>query len=227
MDYDFSGWATKNNIKCSDGRTIMKDAFIDNDGAIVPLVWNHQHNDPSEVLGHALLENREEGVYTYCKFNDTESGKTAKALVANGDVNQLSIYANRLKSQMNNVIHGCIREVSLVLAGANPGAYIDSVVMHGEDADGEEEGMIYTDEPISVVMQHSDEKSEEKTVEEIFNTLTEEQKKVVYLLLGEALNSAEKDSTNNKNEGDDTVRHSDEENEMTVEEVFDTLTDEQ
>ena len=227
MDYDFSGWATKNNIKCSDGRTIMKDAFIDNDGAIVPLVWNHQHNDPSEVLGHALLENREEGVYTYCKFNDTESGKTAKALVANGDVNQLSIYANRLKSQMNNVIHGCIREVSLVLAGANPGAYIDSVVMHGEDADGEEEGMIYTDEPISVVMQHSDEKSEEKTVEEIFNTLTEEQKQVVYLLIGEALNSAEKDSTNNKNKGDDTVRHSDEENEMTVEEVFDTLTDEQ
>ena len=140
MEYDFSGWATKNNIKCSDGRTIMKNAFIDNDGDTVPLVWNHQHNDPNEVLGHALLENRDEGVYAYCTFNNTENGKTAKELVRNGDVNSLSIYANKLKSQMSNVIHGCIREVSLVLAGANPEAYIDSVVMHGEGAEAEEEG---------------------------------------------------------------------------------------
>ena len=115
-DYDFGGWATKNNIKCSDGRTILKDAFKQNDGQKVPLVWNHQHNDPSEVLGHALLENREEGVYAYCKFNNTESGQTAKSLVTNGDVDKLSIYANRLKTHMNNVMHGCLRDVSLVLA---------------------------------------------------------------------------------------------------------------
>jgi len=149
-NYDFSGWATRNNILCSDGRTIMKDAFKENDGQKVPLVWNHQHDDPSEVLGHALLENRDEGVYAYCKFNDTESGKTAKALVANGDVDKLSIYANKLKSEMNNVVHGCIREVSLVLAGANPGAFIDSVITHSEDGDDEEEGVIYTDEQIEI-----------------------------------------------------------------------------
>ena len=140
-DYDFGGWATKNNIKCSDGRTILKDAFKQNDGQKVPLVWNHQHNDPSEVLGHALLENREEGVYAYCKFNNTESGQTAKSLVTNGDVDKLSIYANRLKTHMNNVMHGCIREVSLVLAGANPGAFIDTVISHGEDAEAEEEAV--------------------------------------------------------------------------------------
>ena len=145
-DYDFSGWATKSNIKCSDGRTIMNNAFKDNDGQKVPLVWNHQHDDPNEVLGHALLENRADGVYAYCKFNDTESGRTAKELVRNGDVDKLSIFANKLKTVANNVIHGCIREVSLVLAGANPGAYIDSVVMHGEGSEMEEEGVIYTDE---------------------------------------------------------------------------------
>lgn len=161
MDYDFSGWATRNNIKCSDGRTIMKDAFKQNDGQKVPLVWNHQHDDPNEVLGHAVLENREDGVYAYCKFNDTESGQQAKALVKNGDVDKLSIYANKLKSQMNNVIHGCIREVSLVLAGANPGAYIDSVVIHGEDADAEEEAIIYTDEDISLFIEHSDDNNDE------------------------------------------------------------------
>lgn len=149
-DYDFGGWATRNNIKCSDGRIILKDAFKENDGQKVPLVWNHQHNDVNEVLGHALLENREDGVYAYCKFNNTESGQTAKALVANGDVDKLSIYANKLKTHMNNVMHGCIREVSLVLAGANPGAYIDSVVVHGDGADVEEEGVIYTDEALEL-----------------------------------------------------------------------------
>ena len=121
----------------------MKDAFKDNDGQKVPLVWNHQHDDPNEVLGHALLENRDEGVYAYCKFNDTESGQTAKSLVLNGDVDKLSIYANKLKSNMKQVVHGCIREVSLVLAGANPGAYIDSVVVHSDGAEDEEEGTIY------------------------------------------------------------------------------------
>ena len=133
--FDFSGWATKANLKCSDGRIIAKDAFKGSDGQKVPLVWNHQHNDPNEVLGHALLENRDEGVYAYCTFNDTETGKTAKLLVQHGDVNALSIYANKLKQQGPHVIHGAIREVSLVLAGANPGAFIDSVIVHGEESD--------------------------------------------------------------------------------------------
>ena len=178
-DYDFGGWATRNNIKCSDGRTILKDAFKQNDGQKVPLVWNHQHDDVNEVLGHALLENRAEGVYAYCKFNNTESGQTAKALVMNGDVDKLSIYANKLKTQMNNVMHGCIREVSLVLAGANPGAYIDSVVVHGEGADVEEEGVIYTDEALE--LSHSEgedtgtENSEVNDSEENQNGNSEEQ----------------------------------------------------
>jgi HK97 family phage prohead protease len=219
MDYDFSGWATRNNIQCSDGRTIMKDAFKQNDGQKVPLVWNHQHDDPAEVLGHAVLENREDGVYAYCKFNDTESGQTAKSLVKNGDVDKLSIYANKLKSKMNNVVHGCIREVSLVLAGANPGAYIDSVVIHGEDADAEEEAIIYTEENISLFnedetsIEHSDDNdgSEEKlnkedekkvdqeekktenneeTVADVFETLSDKQKDAVYAMIGQALEDA-------------------------------------
>ena len=152
MEYDFSGWATKANLKCSDGRTIMKDAFKENDGKQVPLVWNHQHDDPDNVLGHALLENRDEGVYAYCKFNESESGKTAKLLVQHGDVNALSIYANQLKQNMNNVLHGNIREVSLVLAGANPGASIDSIIMHGEESD--EEAIIYTGEELA--LSHTD-----------------------------------------------------------------------
>ena len=150
--YDFSGWATRVDLQCSDGRIIRKDAFKHNDGAQVPLVWNHQHNRADEVLGHAMLENRDEGVYAYCKFNETESGKTAKLLVQHGDVNALSIYANQLKQQGPNVVHGSIREVSLVLAGANPGAYIDSVIMHGEES--EEEAIIYTGENIHLY--HSD-----------------------------------------------------------------------
>ena len=145
-EYDFSGWATKNGLKCSDGRTILKDAFKHNDGQTVPLVWNHQHNDPLNILGHARLENRESGVYAYCKFNDTPAGQNAKELVKHGDVSALSIYANQLKQQGDNVLHGCIREVSLVLAGANPGAFIDSVLAHG--AESEDEAVIYTGENI-------------------------------------------------------------------------------
>lgn len=239
MDYDFSGWATRNNIQCSDGRTIMRDAFKENDGQKVPLVWNHQHDDPNEVLGHALLENREEGVYAYCKFNDTESGRTAKALVVNGDVDKLSIYANKLKSEMNNVIHGCIREVSLVLAGANPGAFIDSVITHSADGEDEEEGVIYTDEVIDIASEEVEEPedssvnktdeadgevsednnvenpsegesteepaaeesvegessdegsgeeinhSDDKTVEDVFNTLKEDEQKMVNNIVGQ------------------------------------------
>ena len=249
-DYDFSGWATRNNIRCSDGRTILKDAFKQNDGQKVPLVWNHQHNDPSEVLGHALLENRDDGVYAYCKFNDTESGQTAKSLVTNGDVDKLSIYANKLKTQMNNVMHGCIREVSLVLAGANPGAYIDSVIVHGDGAEEEEEGVIYTDEHIELPndskkdqnggnndstaesnksdesnkkdsnnkeeVSHSDmdekdvkNEKDEKTVQEVFDTLNEEQKTAVYAIIGQAVEDAqnEDDEENDYEEGEEDMKH--------------------
>ena len=134
-NYDFSGWATRNDLLCADGRTIRKNAFKECDGQTVPLVYNHKHDDPNAVLGHALLENREDGVYAYCTFNDTEQGKTAKELVQNGDVRSLSIYANKLKQFGNDVVHGVIRELSLVLAGANPGAYIDFVVAHGDDSE--------------------------------------------------------------------------------------------
>ena len=157
--YDFSGWATKSNIPCSDGRTILKDAFKNNDGQTVPLVWNHQHNEAYNVLGHALLENRDEGVYAYCSFNDSESGKNAKLLVEHGDISALSIYANQLKQEGNNVLHGAIREVSLVLAGANPGAFIDSVLSHGEES--EEEAIIYTGEDIQLFHSEDNYDSEE------------------------------------------------------------------
>lgn len=226
MEYDFSGWATRNNIRCSDGRTILKDAFKHNDGQTVPLVWNHDHNDPLNVLGHALLENRDEGVYAYCTFNDTDAGRNAKALVEHGDVTALSIYANQLKQQGPNVLHGAIREVSLVLAGANPGAFIDSIIRHGEESD--EEAIIYTGEEL--VLEHSqhaivndknldaikdnftppsgdkkDEKSE-KTVKDVFDTLNEEQKTVVYALIGQALDESNQNE-NNEKEGNDNMKH--------------------
>lgn len=226
MEYDFSGWATRNNIRCSDGRTILKDAFKHNDGQTVPLVWNHDHNDPLNVLGHALLENRDEGVYAYCTFNDTDAGRNAKALVEHGDVTALSIYANQLKQQGPNVLHGAIREVSLVLAGANPGAFIDSIIRHGEESD--EEAIIYTGE--NLVLEHSqhtivndknldaikdnftppsgdkkDEKSE-KTVQDVFDTLNEEQKTVVYALIGQALDESNQNE-NNEKEGNDNMKH--------------------
>ena len=205
--YDFSGWATRNDIKCSDGRTIRKNAFKDNDGQTVPLVWNHSHNDPANVLGHALLENRDQGVYAYCTFNNSELGQTAKELVEHGDVTSLSIYANKLKQNGGDVIHGAIREVSLVLAGANPGAYIDSVMTHGEESD--EEAVIFTGENISLSHAESEpqpeEKTEEektmakeKTVQDVFNELTEEQKQVVYALIGQAL----EDAQDEEDEGD-------------------------
>ena len=224
MEYDFSGWATRNDIKCSDGRTIRRDAFKDNDGKTVPLVWNHQHNDNFNVLGHAMLENRDDGVYAYCKFNDTESGRNAKLLVENGDITSLSIYANQLKQKGGNVLHGAIREVSLVLAGANPEAYIDTIVKHSDDDD--EEAIIYTglnDAELSLEhgscgtkstsesdtekkkkneLEHAKEGDDmaEKTVQEVFDTLTEEQKTVVYALIGQALEDK-------NNEGDGNMKH--------------------
>lgn len=227
--YDFSGWATRNDIECSDGRTIRKDAFKDNDGQKVPLVWNHNHDSIEEVLGHALLENRDEGVYAYGKFNDTEAGQNAKKLVINGDIDKLSIYANRLKSQAKNVVHGCIREVSLVLAGANPGAYIDSVICHN-DASGEdeEEGTIYTDATINIMEDHEEESdnaseeiehaddqekgednmNEEETIEDVFNTLSDKQKQAVYAIVGEALEHSDEDDEEESEEGEgESMKH--------------------
>lgn len=215
--YDFSGWATKNDLQCSDGRTIRRDAFKDNDGQTVPLVWNHQHNDSQNVLGHALLENRPEGVYAYCKFNDTPAGKNAKMLVEHGDVSALSIYANRLKQNQGNVTHGVIREVSLVLAGANPGAFIDSIMRHGECSD--EEAVIYTGEDL--VLEHADKEDEmendnkkEKTVQDVVDSMSEEQRNVMYALIGQALedvkHSEDADENQNENNGegeDNEMKH--------------------
>ena len=212
-NYKYKGWCTRANIKCADGRTIMKDAFKHNDGEIVPLVWNHQHNDPLNVLGHALLENREEGVYSYLAFNDTESGRAAERLVQHGDVKALSIYANKLKQQQGNVTHGCIREVSLVLAGANPGAYIDSIISHGEDSD--EEGTIMFVEEDTTLF-HNDEVNEEESV-------TEEE---------DTLSHADKNNNNNEGEtksmAEETKKPAEQaEKEETVQDVWDTLSEKQ
>ena len=209
--YDFSGWATKNNLRCSDGRTILKDAFKHNDGQTVPLVWNHQHNDPLNVLGHALLENREEGVYAYCKFNDTPAGTNAKMLVQHGDVSALSIYANQLKQQQGNVLHGQIREVSLVLAGANPGAFIDSIIKHGDDS--EDEAVIYTGEELEHSDKEVDEvKEDQKTIKDVVDSMTEEQKNVMYALIGQAIDEAkhsdiEEENNNDNNGGEEDMKH--------------------
>lgn len=216
-NFDFCGWATRNDLTCSDGRVIRRDAFKDNDGQKVPLVWSHQHSDVTDVLGHALLENREEGVYAYCKFNDTESGRTAKLLVQHGDVNALSIYANQLQQQGPNVMHGNIRELSLVLAAANPGAFIESVIKHGDESD--EEGIIYTGE--NIVLAHSDEEketkteakqmntNERKTIGQVFETLNEEQKNVVYAMISKALEHSDDESKpeNNEDEEENTMKH--------------------
>lgn len=231
MKYDFSGWATRNNIKCSDGRTILKDAFKQHDGQTVPLVWNHQHNESANVLGHAVLENRDEGVYAYCTFNDTEAGKNAKLLVEHGDVTALSIYANQLKQKGSNVMHGTIREVSLVLAGANPGAFIDSVIRHGEFC--EDEAVIYTGEELT--LQHADDNASDKedkvdekdkkgddkvdnngkTIKDVVDSMSEEQKNVLYALVGQALEgkemaqSAIEENENNieENGGEQEMKH--------------------
>lgn len=233
MKYDFAGWATRNDLRCSDGRVIRKNAFKDQDGKTVPLVWMHQHNDPENVLGHALLENREDGVYAYCSFNDTERGKHAKLMVQHGDIEALSIHANRLQQKGSDVLHGAIREVSLVMHGANPGAYIESVMMHGDEM--EDEGIIYTGLPLELEHADTEEKPkkdekdpadekkpeekkpeektdekksdekepEEKTVQDVIDSMTEEQQNVVSYLVGRAL---EEDSDDND---DEEAKHSD------------------
>lgn len=269
--FDFSGWATRNNLKCSDGRTIMKDAFKDNDGQVVPLVWNHQHNDSLNVLGHALLENRKDGVYAYCTFNDTDAGRNAKLLVEHGDVSALSIYANQLKQMGANVLHGAIREVSLVLAGANPGAFIDAIMSHSDSSDEEiDSAIIYTGENISIYHSNISETSEEKepeveetkteepaepeeekiahastnqedstmandtttttgedkTIADVFNSMTKEQQDVVYFMIGQALEDA------GNGEGDENMKHNvfdqedmEENNVLSHSEMEDIITD--
>ena len=212
-NYKYKGWCTRANVKCADGRTIMKDAFKHNDGETVPLVWNHQHNDPLNVLGHALLENRDEGVYAYIAFNDTESGQAAEKLVQHGDVKALSIYANQLKQQQGNVIHGCIREVSLVLAGANPGAYIDSIISHGEDSD-EEGTIMFVDEDTTLV--HNDEVTEAEPVATEENALTHADENNEETD-GEVKHAAEEEKKpENKEEDDETLQ-----------DIFDTFNEKQ
>lgn len=213
--YDFGGWATKANLRCSDGRVIMPDAFKHHDGATVPLVWNHDHESPESILGNARLQHRAgEGMYAYCTFNETESAQTAKLLVQHGDVNSLSIYANQLRQQQSNVMHGNIREVSLVLAGANPGAFIDNVMIHGEES--EEEATIYNG--LSLELYHSDEKKEEdvtmnnealehaeqngETVQDVLNTLNEKQLTAVAYVIGKAI-EGNNDSDEDDDEGDE------------------------
>lgn len=218
-EYDFCGWASKNNLRCADGRIIRKDAFSVNDGQRVPLVWNHQHKSSSNVLGHAILENRAEGVYTYGKFNNSQAGQDAKEAVRHGDVTAMSIWANNLDQQGSEVFHGVIREVSLVLAGANPGAFIESVIVHGEPMeDGDEEGIFYTGDDLTVIHAIEDEKLEEKmpekeekkeggkTVKDVFDTLNEEQKKAVAIIVGQAISDgkAVKDDEEEEEEG---VKH--------------------
>lgn len=224
-NYDFSGWATRNDLLCGDGRTIRKDAFKDNDGCEVPLVWNHEHNDPNAVLGHAVLENRDDGVYAYGKFNDTEQGQHAKKLVQNGDVRSLSIWANQLKQLGKDVIHGNIRELSLVLAGANPGAYVDYVMAHSEEegdsleASWDENIMLYhsADEPKekkgdSDKMEGDKNKEtntpnegDEKTVQDVIDSMNEEQKTVMYAMIGQALD--ENGGSDDDDEGGNKVKH--------------------
>lgn len=219
-DYDFCGWATKNDLKCSDGRVIRHNAFKVNDGQKVPLVWNHTHSDPSRVLGHAILENRDNGVYAYGYFNNTSAGRDAKESVVHGDVSSLSIWANNLQQAGNEVLHGVIREVSLVLAGANPGAFIESVVCHSEPMeDGDEEAILYTGESLEIEhseLEHSDDKEvppvkeekedskvsdNEKTVKDVYATFNEDQKKVVDILIAAAIEEYAKDK------GDGDVKH--------------------
>ncbi len=244
--YDFSGYATRNDLLCGDGRTIRKNAFKDNDGTTVPLVWNHQHNDPEAVLGHALLENRDDGVYAYCTFNDSEAGQSAKELVKHGDVRSLSIWANKLKQIGGDVVHGTIRELSLVLAGANPGAFVDFVMEHGDDG---EDGVIanYDENAIMIyqsnidseasTLSHSDEKKEDKmaeekkteekkngenkTVQEVIDSMTEEQKNVLYAIVGSVLEDADAgDKKTEDSEGGNEMKHNVFENEEDKENVL-------
>lgn len=224
--YDFSGWATRFGTPCSDGRTILRGAFQENDGSTVPLVWNHNHTDADNVLGHALLESRDSGMYAYCSFNDTPQGRNAKALVQHGDICSLSIYANKLKQNGNAVVHGAIREVSLVLAGANPGAYIENVMSHGESEPNEEEAYIWnaseelelshaeeTKEETETMAEEKEEvvDDEEETIEDVFNTLNDKQKTAVFAIIGQAIEDERAGKLNSngsvKKENQEEMKH--------------------
>lgn len=225
--YDFAGWATRFGIPCSDGRTILKGAFKENNGATVPLVWNHNHTDADNVLGHALLEDRDSGVYAYCSFNDTPQGRNAKALVQHGDICALSIYANKLKQNGNDVVHGAIREVSLVLAGANPGAYIENVISHGESEPNEEEAYIWNSSE-GLELSHADNATKEEkqmaeeekknpaadetddseeTIEDVVNTMTDKQKKAMFAIVGQAIEDAKNGDAESAEEDNKDMKH--------------------
>ena len=227
MSFDFSGWATRNDIRCADGRTIRKDAFKDNDGQTVPLVWNHKHSDPMNVLGHALLENRDDGVYAYCTFNDTEAGRNAKLLVQHGDVSSLSIYANKLRQVGGDVLHGLIREVSLVLAGANPGAYIDSIsVAHSDDSGESEDGeaIVYTGQ--NIVLAHSEDEAKPEEPEK-----AEEQEQEPELAHADEKKNKKEDESEAEEEAEEVDEDDEEEDEekmeKTIGDILEELTDEQ
>lgn len=253
--YDCAGWATRANMLCSDGRTIRKNAFEECDGKIVPLVWNHEHNDPNAVLGHALLKNRDDGVYAYLTFNDTDAGQNAKLLVQHKDVDRLSIWANKLKQMGSDVIHGVIREVSLVLAGANPGAVIDTVLMHGDDSD--EEGIIYSGDFIDDIEPlfhaYEDKKGDnsqmanepknasgnDKSIADVYDAMTDEQKKAVQAMIGMAITDAKKENQkkkeaqeklDNQEKPNNTVKHADdskeksEDDNLSIQDVVNTFT---
>lgn len=216
--YDFGGWATKNNLRCADGKIIRKGAFKVNDGTKVPMVWNHVHDTPSVILGHALLENRDEGIYAHCSFNNTSAGKDAKEAVMHGDVTALSIFANNIQQVGSEVVHGAIREVSLVLAGANPGAFIESVLAHGEPLDEmDDEGLFYTNEPLSLYHSEEGKKEEpkkddkkddsEKTAKDVLDTLTDDQMKAVAVLVNEVVKDAEEEIKHSLEEGDEDMKY--------------------
>ena len=227
--YDFAGWATRNDIRCADGRTIRKDAFVDCDHTIVPLVYQHDHNSPNNILGHALLENREEGVYMYGSFNDSAAGQDAKAAVEHGDITQMSIYANKLKQVGGNVMHGIIREVSLVLAGANPGAVIEfPVLSHSDDDDDICECIIKTGENILIHSNNEEENMDEKTIEDILNTMDDEQREVVDYLVGAATMLSEDDDDEEGDENEDMKHNAfdmtmDDSNDALMHDALDTI----
>lgn len=228
--YDFAGWATRNDIRCADGRTIRKDAFADCDHTIVPLVYQHDHNSPNNILGHALLENREEGVYMYGSFNDSAAGQDAKAAVEHGDITQMSIYANKLKQVGGNVMHGIIREVSLVLAGANPGAVIEfPVLSHSDDDDDICECIIKTGENILIHSNNEEENMDEKTIEDILKSMTDEQREVVDYLVGAAILAEEDDEDYEEGDENKDMKHNafdmtmDDSNDALMHDALDTI----
>ena len=224
--FDFSGYATKNGLTCTDGRTILKDAFKHQDGSTVPLVWQHLHNEPGNVLGHAILENREDGVYCYGIFNNTSTAQEAKELVSHGDISSLSIYANQLQEQAKKVIHGAIREVSLVLSGANPGATIDNISFaHNDGSMDESDDEVIIRMGIDLTKEDLEHAEDKRTVSEVFDTLNEDQKNVVYYMLSEAIASSSLEQSDKQTTDD--LKHATAGDEATISEVFATLSEEQ